>query len=151
MFFSFIFFLRVFPNIFDDALGIMDSFNPFVDYEEPRRKDIWSRIALFGVCLSVGIYYYNQPSEFEELVKSNTKFMTDLYEGNVLSDIGATHQESADHNKEDNQEKYKKPSSLKDFEGWDIEEDHGEEEGELDDFLDKMVKDQEREDARTKK
>ena len=76
---------RIFPNIFDDSLGLVESFFPVIEVMEGDRKEMWSRVALAAVVAGVVAYYVNQPTEFEELVQANKKFMSDLYDGNLLS------------------------------------------------------------------
>lgn len=129
----------IFPNIFDESLSITDSFFPVIEVMEGNRKEMWSRVALAAVVAGVVAYYVNQPTEFDELVQANRKFMEDLYEGNLLSDMG---QNVKDHMGDDlGEEKAKKPASLEDFESWDIEED----EEAIDDFLDKMIEEEKEE------
>lgn len=77
----------IFPNLFDDEASVVESFLPIMTFEKGSTAfESWiSRILfLIGLVLS-GAYLYSQPTEFDEIMVIQRQFVSDLYEGKLLS------------------------------------------------------------------
>ena len=86
----------IWPNLFDESLGVMDSFKPFYTLEKTKEGQLMYRagvfVAFFGFCW----WAVTQPSEFDGYVKAQGDFIKDLYAGTLLSDVSQADKENID-------------------------------------------------------
>jgi len=86
----------VFPNLFDESLGFVDSFKPLYSAEKTKPGQLPFRlgigIAFFGFCY----WAVTQPSEFEGYKAAQMDFIKDLYKGTLLSDMAHKDKEDID-------------------------------------------------------
>jgi translocation protein SEC62 len=84
------------PNLFDESLGVADSFRPLYSCERTMEGQLMYRLGVgvgfFGFCY----WAVTQPSEFDGYVKAQGDFIKDLYEGTLLSDVSQTDKENID-------------------------------------------------------
>ena len=84
------------PNLFDEALGFVDSFKPVITFEKTKDGQLMYRlgvgVAFFGFCY----WAVTQPSEFDGYVQAQGDFIKDLYAGTLLSDVSQTDKENID-------------------------------------------------------
>ncbi|CAN0392371.1 unnamed protein product, partial [Discosporangium mesarthrocarpum] len=83
----------ILPRLFDETLAFAESFTPVLTFEKGSTGQGYYRlVAVAGV---VGFVYwaYTQPTDFDTFISAQKDFMSDLYEGNLLSDVS---QESKD-------------------------------------------------------
>jgi len=78
----------ILPNFFDEDLGVMDSFRPLWSFERGQDlKESWIfRTAGFVLLVAFGYWCTQQPTEFDELYASQMDFLSELYDGKLLSD-----------------------------------------------------------------
>mmetsp|Transcript_11553 Transcript_11553/g.13270 ORF Transcript_11553/g.13270 Transcript_11553/m.13270 type:complete len:314 (+) Transcript_11553:75-1016(+) len=90
----------ILPNVFMDDLGIYDSFIPLYSFEKDpsfyETDMLLYRGATLVVTAALGYWVYSQPTEFDEIMVVQKKFLEDLYEGNLLSDESYKTQEEID-------------------------------------------------------
>lgn len=84
------------PNIYDDDLGVYDSFKPtwsFVNTDEDEKLyRVIGIIAFFAFCGWV----YQQPTEFDDYVRYTREFTEDMYSGKLLSDMSQNQRDQMD-------------------------------------------------------
>lgn len=84
------------PNIFDDNLGIADSFKPIIAirFTDPgERKYRFLAIILFAAFC---VWVKNQPTDFDEYMSLTKQFTDDIYSGKLLSDMSQKDQDNID-------------------------------------------------------
>lgn len=66
----------------------VESFQPYMSFEksEDSRESLIYRIAVVGLIVGFGYWVYTQPTELDEMLVIQRKFVEDLYAGNLLSD-----------------------------------------------------------------
>lgn len=77
----------LFPNLFDDDASFFESFQPLFSSEKSSTSfEAWiSRFVVFLALVGSGLYLYSQPTEFDEILVIQRQFVSDLYEGKLLS------------------------------------------------------------------
>lgn len=86
----------ILPNIFDETLGFVDSFKPFYSFESTKPGQLPYRI---GVAVAFSTFCWwavTQPSEFDGFVKAQGDFLTDLYNGTLISDMSQADKDNID-------------------------------------------------------
>lgn len=130
------------PNLFDESLGFVDSFKPFISIESTKPGQLPYRL---GVGLAFGSFCYwavTQPSEFDGFVKGQGDFLKDLYAGTLLSDMSQEQKENIDKPKMQSLDDLLK-SLDKEIEE-NIQPDDGlDDEDKLDNLLDNLIEDEE--------
>lgn len=86
----------VFPNLFDESLTVVESFKPVYSFEKTAEGQLWYRLAVLAGFGAFVYWAYTQPTEFDEFMLANKKFVDDLYEGNLLADVSQTHKDNLD-------------------------------------------------------
>uniref|UniRef100_A0A6S8BIM4 Translocation protein SEC62 n=1 Tax=Aureoumbra lagunensis TaxID=44058 RepID=A0A6S8BIM4_9STRA len=76
----------IFPNLFDESLSVIDSFKPTYSFENGAPGQRYYRFALVTSLISFAIYCYNQPTDFDTFLAAQRDFVSDLYEGKLISD-----------------------------------------------------------------
>jgi translocation protein SEC62 len=84
------------PNIFDDDLGVVDSFKPLyamraTDPSE-RKWRLLGIVAFAAFC----VWIKNQPTDFDEYMSLTKQFTDDIYSGKLLSDMSQKDQDNID-------------------------------------------------------
>mmetsp|Transcript_20182 Transcript_20182/g.43575 ORF Transcript_20182/g.43575 Transcript_20182/m.43575 type:complete len:334 (-) Transcript_20182:92-1093(-) len=135
------------PNLFDETLGFYESFVPVFSFERTKSGQLWIRLSVAVAFFSFCYWAVTQPSEFDDFVKGQGDFLTDLYEGKLLSDMSQQDKENIDKPRMQSLEDLLK--SLEDDEDEFTENiqpkraDAEMEEEEVDDMLDSLVDDEE--------
>ncbi|KAJ0408366.1 hypothetical protein P43SY_003092 [Pythium insidiosum] len=84
------------PNIFDDNLGVADSFKPIfaIKPTDPseRKYRLMGIIAFAAFC----VWVKNQPTDFDEYMSLTKQFTDDIYSGKLLSDMSQKDQDNID-------------------------------------------------------
>lgn len=84
------------PNIFDDDLGVYESFQPLYSLEKSGPEETYYRIATAIGCVSFCVWVYNQPTEFDEYVEMTKQFTDDIYSGKLLDEISEMQRKNMD-------------------------------------------------------
>lgn len=127
----------VLPNLFDETLGFVESFKPFISFEPTKEGQLIYRAAIAVGFSSFCYWAVTQPSEFDGFKQGQVDFIKDLYAGTLLSDMS-----QAD---KDNIDKPKMPSLddlLKKLDSSDDEEEELDEEEKVAAMLDNLVGDE---------
>lgn len=84
------------PNIFDDNLGVADSFKPFHSIYptalSERKYRLLGIVAFAVFC----VWVKNQPTDFDDYMSLTKQFTDDIYSGKLLSDISQKDQDNID-------------------------------------------------------
>lgn len=89
----------ILPNFFADDAGFWDSFKPLYSFHfslQTLRETVLYRLAALAILISIGVWVYTQPTEFDEFVASQRAFVDELYEGTLLSDKSQKDKEQID-------------------------------------------------------
>ncbi|CAM9276800.1 unnamed protein product, partial [Ectocarpus fasciculatus] len=120
----------IFPRLFDESLGVLDSFKPTYTFDKGSTGQGIYRITLLLAMGGFVFWAITQPTEFDAFLSTQREFVDDLYSGNLLSDVAA-HKENLE-NIERNKRFPKIDQLLRE-----MEEDEKEEEAQkLQDILD---------------
>jgi translocation protein SEC62 len=84
------------PNLFDEALGFVDSFKPVISFEKTKDGQLMYRLGVFVAFFGFCYWAVTQPSEFDGYVQAQGDFIKDLYAGTLLSDVSQTDKENID-------------------------------------------------------
>lgn len=88
--------LWLMPNIFDEEIPFWDTLKPLVSFENGESGQVLYRVAAVVLAVSTGYWIWQQPTEFDDFVRAQQSFVTDLYEGTLLSDKSQEDQENID-------------------------------------------------------
>ena len=127
----------VLPNLFDETLGFVESFKPFISFEPTKEGQLIYRAGIAVAFVSFCYWAVTQPSEFDGFKQGQVDFIKDLYAGTLLSDMS-----QAD---KDNIDKPKMPSLddlLKKLDSSDDEEEELDEEEKVAKMLEDLVGDE---------
>jgi translocation protein SEC62 len=86
----------IFPNLFDESLGFVESFIPFFSFEPTKSGQFLYRMGVGAACVSFCYWAVTQPSEFDGYVAAQGDFLKDLYAGTLLSDMSQADKENID-------------------------------------------------------
>ena len=130
------------PNLFDETLSFTDSFKPVYSCESTKPGQLPYRLGV-GVGFFAFCYWaITQPSEFDGFVAAQGDFLSDLYQGKLLSDMSQEQKESIDKPKVQSLDDLLK-SLDQDINAPDHLEAEMNEEEELDSLLDNLVDNEE--------
>ena len=124
----------LFPNLFDEDLGISDSFKPVVSCSVAEREEWPYRLGGVVALAAFAYWLHTQPTEFDDFVRASQKFKDDLFDGTLLSDVS---QED-----KDNIDNPKRMPTVEELEKMSLED---EEEGKTDDMISELIKEDEEE------
>ena len=79
----------IFPNLFDESLGVMDSFRSSYTFDKGSEGQGIYRIVLLLAMGGFVFWAITQPTEFDAFINTQKEFVDDLYSGNLLSDVVA--------------------------------------------------------------
>mmetsp|Transcript_23274 Transcript_23274/g.64893 ORF Transcript_23274/g.64893 Transcript_23274/m.64893 type:complete len:331 (-) Transcript_23274:1988-2980(-) len=127
------------PNLFDESLGFIDSFKPWISIEKTKAGQLPYRIGVAVAFSSFCYWAVTQPSEFDGFVSAQGDFLKDLYAGTLLSDMSQEDKENIDKPKMQSLEDLLKDLDTPEPEGVDDLED----EANLDSMLDNLIDDEE--------
>uniref|UniRef100_A0A7S3L1N7 Translocation protein SEC62 n=1 Tax=Amphora coffeiformis TaxID=265554 RepID=A0A7S3L1N7_9STRA len=91
----------IFPNLFDESLGFVESFIPFFSFEPTKPGQLVYRLGVGAAFFSFCWWAVTQPSEFDGYVAAQGDFLKDLYAGTLLSDMSQADKENIDKPKYD--------------------------------------------------
>ncbi|TMW63118.1 hypothetical protein Poli38472_002059 [Pythium oligandrum] len=84
------------PNIFDDNLGVADSFKPFHAIRPTDESERKYRLIGVLVFAAFCVWVKNQPTDFDDYMELTKQFTDDIYSGKLLSDISQKEQDNID-------------------------------------------------------
>jgi len=76
----------IFPNLFDETLSVADSFKPAYSFDPGAPGQRYYRSAVVLALTAFAVYCYNQPTDFDTFVAAQKEFVSDLYEGKLITD-----------------------------------------------------------------
>jgi hypothetical protein len=76
----------ILPNLWGDDIYI---FSPLYSVEKAKNGNVWARIALAITIAGMGVWAYQQPTEFQSFLDTQKQMVDDLYTGKLLSDTAA--------------------------------------------------------------
>lgn len=79
----------VFPRLFDESLGVLDSFKPAYTFDRGSPGQGIYRVTLLLAMGGFVFWAVTQPTEFDAFIATQKEFVDDLYSGNLLSDVAA--------------------------------------------------------------
>ena len=137
--------LWLLPNLFDESLGVADSFKPVVSFEPTPSGQLPYRLGVGVAFFSFCYWAITQPSEFDGFVSGQQDFLKDLYAGTLLSDMSQEDKENIDKPKMQSLDDLLKSLEEEDDEGKDnlFDGDDLEDEAKLDSMLDNLVDEEE--------
>lgn len=77
----------IYPNIFDDDLGVVDSFKPLYSFRSTEKAERIYRIVGTVAFIVFCVWIKNQPTEFDEYIALTKQFTDDIYSGKLISDM----------------------------------------------------------------
>jgi translocation protein SEC62 len=86
----------VLPRLFDESLGIAESFVPVYSFEGGSPGQGYYRSAAVLGIVAFVYWAYTQPTEFDSFISAQRDFVHDLYEGNLLADVSQESKENID-------------------------------------------------------
>jgi translocation protein SEC62 len=84
------------PNLFDESLGFVESFQPVYSFEPTKPDQLPYRIGVAVAFFSFCWWAITQPSEFDGFVAAQGDFLKDLYAGTLISDMAQKDKENID-------------------------------------------------------
>lgn len=88
--------LWIFPNLFDEELGFIESFKPIYSCQKTKSGQLMYRAGIAVAFFSFSYWAVTQPSEFDGFVAAQGDFIKDLYAGTLLSDMSQNDKENID-------------------------------------------------------
>eukprot|EP00543_Licmophora_paradoxa_P014634 CAMPEP_0202458314 /NCGR_PEP_ID=MMETSP1360-20130828/24459_1 /ASSEMBLY_ACC=CAM_ASM_000848 /TAXON_ID=515479 /ORGANISM="Licmophora paradoxa, Strain CCMP2313" /LENGTH=325 /DNA_ID=CAMNT_0049078809 /DNA_START=12 /DNA_END=989 /DNA_ORIENTATION=- len=128
------------PNLFDESLGFVESFQPVYSFEPTKAGQLPYRVGVAVAFFSFCYWAITQPSEFDGFISAQGDFLSDLYAGKLLSDTSQQDKENIDKPKVQSLNDLLK--SLDEEEKHDPLEEVSEEE-QVDSLLDNLLDDEE--------
>ena len=86
----------ILPNLFDESLSFTDSFKPVWSFEAGAKGQRYYRCALLVGAFAFFVWAYNQPTDFDAFVEAQQSFVSDLYDGKLLTDFSQQAKEEID-------------------------------------------------------
>ena len=86
----------ILPNLFDESLGFLESFKPGYSFEPGAANQRYYRFALLMGAFSFFSWAYNQPTDFDAFIEAQQEFVSDLYDGKLLTDFSQKDKEEID-------------------------------------------------------
>ncbi|CAM9755921.1 unnamed protein product [Chrysoparadoxa australica] len=133
------------PRLFDESLGFCESFVPVYSFDEGSPGQGYFRIAALCGIISFFYWAYTQPTDFDSFITAQRDFVSDLYEGNLLSDMSQESKENIDKPKVQSLEEILRELEEEPTEGDEVSKSNDESHV-IDNLLDKMFDDDEEED-----
>jgi translocation protein SEC62 len=84
------------PNLFDETLGFVESFQPLYSFEATKPGQLPYRIGVAVAFFSFCWWAVTQPSEFDGFVAAQGDFLKDLYSGRLITDMSQADKENID-------------------------------------------------------
>jgi len=88
--------LWILPNLFDESLGVAESFVPIWSFAKAASGQGIYRAALVVLIGWTLHWAISQPTEFDGMIKAQKGFLDDLYSGNLLSDMSQQSKDDID-------------------------------------------------------
>ena len=133
----------ILPNLFDEALGFVESFQPVYSFESTKPGQLPYRIGAFVGFMSFCWWAVTQPSEFDGFVAAQGDFLKDLYAGTLLSDVSQADKENIDKPKMQSLEDLLKSLDEEEEAKADLFDGDLDEEEKLESLLDNLVDEEE--------
>ncbi len=71
----------IFPRLFDETLGFVDSFKPIYVFEKGSPGQGYYRVGLLLALVAFIVWAARQPTEFDGFLQAQKEFVDDLYSG----------------------------------------------------------------------
>lgn len=134
------------PNVYDDNLGVADSFKPLYSFVSTDSTEKYYRIvAIFGF-IAFCVWVHNQPTDFDDYLDFTKQFTEDIYSGKMLSDVTQKQKENIDKVIPDFDDLLREEEEDE-ARGYDYDEEAAKEKDDEESLLDKLLNDDEQEDA----
>eukprot|EP00611_Tribonema_gayanum_P018470 TRINITY_DN3159_c0_g1_i1.p1 TRINITY_DN3159_c0_g1~~TRINITY_DN3159_c0_g1_i1.p1 ORF type:complete len:364 (+),score=117.20 TRINITY_DN3159_c0_g1_i1:78-1094(+) len=86
----------ILPRLFDESLGFCESFTPVWSLEPGSKGQGYYRSTILVAFVAFVYWAYTQPTDFDSFIAAQKDFVSDLYEGNLLSDVSQDAKENID-------------------------------------------------------
>jgi translocation protein SEC62 len=86
----------ILPNIYDDDLGVVDSFKPLYSLRQTDPSERKWRIAGLVAFICFCVWVSQQPTDFDEYLALTKTFTDDLYSGKLLDDMSQKDRDNID-------------------------------------------------------
>jgi translocation protein SEC62 len=86
----------ILPNIFDDNLGVIESFRPRYSFVKTEDSERIYRVVGFIAFTAFCVYIMNQPTDFDEYLEITRQFTEDMYSGKLLDDMSQKQRDDMD-------------------------------------------------------
>lgn len=84
------------PNVFDDNLGVIESFQPLYSFKVTGSGERYYRGGAAVAFVAFCIWVANQPTEFDEYVSLTKQFTEDIYSGKMLDEMSQHQRDGID-------------------------------------------------------
>ncbi len=84
------------PNLFDENLGVAESFVPLYSFAKSAAGQSMTRGAVLLLIVASVYWAVSQPTEFDGFITAQRSFIDDLYSGNLLSDMSQQARDNID-------------------------------------------------------
>ncbi|OQR90378.1 Non-selective Cation Channel-2 (NSCC2) Family [Achlya hypogyna] len=84
------------PNIFDDNLGVVDSFKPLYSLRKTDPSETKYRAIALVAFIAFCVWVAQQPTDFDEYMALTKQFTDDVYSGKLLDDMSQKDKEDID-------------------------------------------------------
>ncbi|OQS01796.1 Non-selective Cation Channel-2 (NSCC2) Family [Thraustotheca clavata] len=84
------------PNIFDDNLGVIDSFKPLYSLRKTDPSETKYRLIGLIAFIAFCVWVAQQPTDFDEYMALTKQFTDDVYSGKLLDDMSQKDKEDID-------------------------------------------------------
>jgi len=86
----------ILPRLFDESLGVIESFQPIYSFENSAAGQGYYRMGLVAG-FAVFVYWCTtQPTDFDTFLEGQKTFVDDLYSGNLLTDFSQASKDRMD-------------------------------------------------------
>jgi len=76
----------IMPNIFREDIPFWETVRPLITFERAEGGQLLYRFAALALSAATCYWVWQQPTEFDDFIVAQKSFVTDLYEGTLLSD-----------------------------------------------------------------
>ncbi|RHY41461.1 hypothetical protein DYB30_010468 [Aphanomyces astaci] len=84
------------PNIYDDNLGVVDSFKPLYSLKSTDISERKYRAIAFVLFIVLCVWIAQQPTDFDEYMELTKQFTDDIYSGKLIDDMSQQQRDSID-------------------------------------------------------
>ncbi|ETW07047.1 hypothetical protein H310_03129 [Aphanomyces invadans] len=84
------------PNIYDDNLGVIDSFKPLYSLRSTDVSERKYRAIACVLFIAMCVWIAQQPTDFDEYMELTKQFTDDIYSGKLIDDMSQQQRDSID-------------------------------------------------------